>query len=152
MGSHRGDHDLAGHLRPGNPAPAAVKPSIRARKIASGFCPTGPVLVTPDEFVDRDDIELSCFLNGEEVQRGRTSDLIFSIPDLVEYLSHATTLYPGDLILTGTPSGIGATRNPPRFLSAGDVLESRVTGVGEMRHVFAADPHVNESAAVLSRA
>src|SRR5947207_2440057 len=82
----------------------------------------GPPVVTLDELDDPDDLELGCRVNGEEVQKGRTSDLIFSVPELIARLSSVVTLRPGDLIFTGTPSGVGAGRTPPRFLRPGDVL------------------------------
>ena len=79
----------------------------------------------------------ACCMSGRaQVQKGRTSDLIFSVPGLIARLSSVVTLRPGDLIFTGTPSGVGAGRTPPRFLRPGDVLTSSVQGVGEMRHVF----------------
>lgn len=106
------------------------KPQFSLAKSFPGFGPVGPVLVTPDEFDDPDDLELSCILNGEVVQRARTSDMIFGISELIESLSTILPLLPGDLIFTGTPSGIGSARSPQRFLAPGDVLESSVEGVG----------------------
>ena len=103
-------------------------------KSFSGFGPTGPFLVTVDDVPDRDDLELGCSVNGEEVQKARTSDLIFPVPELVSRLSHIVTLWPGDLIFTGTPSGVGYARTPPRFLHAGDLLTSYVEGIGELRN------------------
>ena len=103
-------------------------------KSFTGFGPTGPFLVTADDVPDRDDLELGCSVNGEEVQKARTSDLIFPVPELVSRLSHIVTLWPGDLIFTGTPSGVGYARTPPRFLHAGDVLTSYVEGIGELRN------------------
>ena len=103
-------------------------------KSFTGFGPTGPFLVTVDEVPDRDDLELGCSLNGEEVQKARTSDLIFPVPELVSRLSHIVTLWPGDLIFTGTPAGVGYARTPPRFLHAGDVVTSYIEGVGELRN------------------
>jgi 2,4-diketo-3-deoxy-L-fuconate hydrolase len=103
-------------------------------KSFSGFGPTGPFLVTADDVPDRDDLELGCSVNGEEVQKARTSDLIFPVPELVNRLSHIVTLWPGDLIFTGTPSGVGYARTPPRFLHPGDVLRSYIEGVGELRN------------------
>jgi 2,4-didehydro-3-deoxy-L-rhamnonate hydrolase len=94
------------------------------------------VLVTADEFPDPDDIALACRLNGEEVQNSRTSQMLLSVPELVVYLSSVTTLLPGDVIFTGTPSGIGMTRTPPRYLAPGDQLESLIEGVGAMSHTF----------------
>jgi 2,4-didehydro-3-deoxy-L-rhamnonate hydrolase len=108
-------------------------------KSFSGFGPTGPFLVTVDEVPDRDDLELGCSVNGEEVQKARTSDLIFPVPELVSRLSHIVTLWPGDLIFTGTPAGVGYARTPPRFLHPGDVVTSYVEGVGELRNPCVGD-------------
>ena len=107
-------------------------PQFGLGKSLPGFGPTGPELVTIDEIDDPDDLEVICLVNGEEMQRGRTNDLIFSVPRLIEYLSDVTELYPGDVIMTGTPSGIGHTRKPPVYLQPGDVLESRIVGLGTM--------------------
>jgi 2,4-didehydro-3-deoxy-L-rhamnonate hydrolase len=98
------------------------------------FGPMGPCLVTPDELPRPDDLELGCGVNGEVVQRGRTADMIFSVPRIVAELSSVLPLLPGDVIFTGTPAGIGATRKPPVFLKAGDVLESHVEGIGTLRN------------------
>lgn len=106
-------------------------------KSFAGFAPVGPVLVTPDEFDDPDDIELGCLLNGEVVQHSRTSDLVFPVPEIIARLSEVVELTPGDAIFTGTPSGVGVGRSPQRFLSPGDELVTYATGVGEMRHTFA---------------
>jgi 2,4-didehydro-3-deoxy-L-rhamnonate hydrolase len=103
-------------------------------KSFAGFGPTGPFLVTPDEVPDRDDLELGCSVNGEEVQKARTSDLIFPVPELVSRLSHIVTLWPGDLIFTGTPAGVGFARTPPWFLHPGDVVTSYIEGIGELRN------------------
>jgi 2,4-didehydro-3-deoxy-L-rhamnonate hydrolase len=110
-------------------------PQFGLAKSYPGFGPTGPMLVTPDEFTDPDDLELVCSLSGETVQSGRTSGMLFSVPSLVAWLSHVTPLYPGDLIFTGTPSGIGASRTPPRFLRPGDELDSHIEGIGSLRQV-----------------
>jgi 2,4-didehydro-3-deoxy-L-rhamnonate hydrolase len=103
-----------------------------------GFAPIGPVLVTPDELLDRDDLELGCSINGEQVQKGRTSEMVFSVPELISRLSAVTPLLPGDVIFTGTPAGVGLGRNPQRFLAAGDELHSYIVGIGEMHHRFVA--------------
>jgi 2,4-diketo-3-deoxy-L-fuconate hydrolase len=95
-----------------------------------------PSVVTPDEFTDPGDLALTCTLNGETVQEGRTGDMIFGLAELVAHLSAVLPLLPGDLVFTGTPPGIGAARTPPRFLRAGDVLVSSVEGIGQMRHDF----------------
>ena len=113
-------------------------PQFSLGKSFPGFAPTGPYLVTVDGLDDPDDLAISCTLNGETVQSGRTSELIFGVPALVEQLSGIVTLLPGDLIFTGTPSGIGAGRTPPRFLAPGDELVSTVTGVGSITTRFSA--------------
>ena len=99
------------------------------------YAPIGPWIVTPDEFAAPDDIAIRCMLNGEEVQRGRTSQCIFSVAELVSWTSRACTLKVGDLIFTGTPPGVGYSRTPARFLADGDVLETVVEGIGAMRNV-----------------
>lgn len=103
-----------------------------------GFGPIGPGLVTVDEFADPDDLELGCLVNGESVQKARTSSMIFPIPVIVAKLSQIVTLLPGDVIFTGTPAGVGVGMKPPRFLQAGDELVTWCTGIGEMRHRFVA--------------
>ena len=105
-------------------------PQFSLGKSFPGFGPTGPWVITPDELDDPDDLALSCTVNGEEVQKSRTSDLIFGVDALVHLLSSITPLLPGDLIFTGTPSGVGGTRTPPRFLGPGDELVSTVEGIG----------------------
>lgn len=108
-------------------------PQFGMAKSYPGFGPTGPVLVTPDEFPDPDDLEIGCMLNGETMQRDRTSGMVFPVPALVSWLSQITPLFPGDLIFTGTPCGIGMSRTPPRFLRPGDHLVSSVEGIGSIR-------------------
>jgi 2-keto-4-pentenoate hydratase/2-oxohepta-3-ene-1,7-dioic acid hydratase in catechol pathway len=97
-----------------------------------GFGPMGPWLVTPDEFENPDDLEITCSVNGEIVQRSRTSDMVFGVPRLIAELSAVTPLLPGDVLFTGTPAGIGATRQPPRFLKPGDVITSTIEGIGSL--------------------
>lgn len=103
-------------------------------KSRPGFGPMGPWLVTPDELADPDDLALGCAVDGETVQDARTSDLVFSVPRLVAELSAVLPLWPGDVIFTGTPAGIGATRQPPRFLQPGEVITSWVEGIGTIRN------------------
>src|SRR3954453_6066942 len=122
-------------------------PQFTLGKSLPRFGPIGPALVTADAFEDPNDLELGCSINGEEVQRARTSDFIFSIAELIEYLSAMTVLFPGDVIMTGTPSGIGSSRTPPRFLAPGDVVESWVEGIGGMRHTIVRDAQVDAAAA-----
>jgi 2-keto-4-pentenoate hydratase/2-oxohepta-3-ene-1,7-dioic acid hydratase in catechol pathway len=112
-------------------------PQFSLGKSYPAFSPIGPEIVSVDEFADPDDLELGCQLNGQLVQKGRTSDLIFSVPELVARLSAVLPLLPGDLIFTGTPAGVGHARNPRQYLRAGDRLDSWVEGIGEMHHTFA---------------
>lgn len=99
-----------------------------------GYGPIGPVVVTPDELPDRDDLALRCTLDAEVVQEGRTSDMVFPVPRLIAELSAVVPLLPGDVIFTGTPAGVGAGRQPPRFLQPGQVLESTIEGIGTIRN------------------
>jgi 2-keto-4-pentenoate hydratase/2-oxohepta-3-ene-1,7-dioic acid hydratase in catechol pathway len=111
-------------------------PQFSLGKSFPGFGPTGPWLVTPDEFDDPDDLALTCRLNAEVVQSSRTSDLIFSVPEIIERVSAITPMLPGDLVFTGTPSGVGMGRTPPRYLAPGDVVESTIEGVGTIVTTF----------------
>jgi 2-keto-4-pentenoate hydratase/2-oxohepta-3-ene-1,7-dioic acid hydratase in catechol pathway len=107
-------------------------------KSYAGFGPTGPWLVTPDEVPDPDDLGLGCSIDGETVQDARTNDLVFTVPRLIAELSAIVTLLPGDIIFTGTPSGVGVARTPPRFLQPGQVVESWIEGIGRMRTTLTA--------------
>ena len=98
--------------------------------------PVGPCIVTSDEIDHAQDLRISCSINGEIMQDGRTSDLLFSPEELVSYISQFTTLLPGDLIATGTPSGVGMAKNPKRFLASGDVLVSEIEGIGTLSSRF----------------
>jgi 2-keto-4-pentenoate hydratase/2-oxohepta-3-ene-1,7-dioic acid hydratase in catechol pathway len=93
------------------------------------FCPMGPWLVTADE-VNGQDTNVRCFVNGEKRQDASTRDLIFDIPTLIEVLSAGITLYPGDIIATGTPVGVGIGFKPPKYLVAGDVVRVEIDGIG----------------------
>jgi 2-keto-4-pentenoate hydratase/2-oxohepta-3-ene-1,7-dioic acid hydratase in catechol pathway len=115
-------------------------------KSFEGFAPIGPALLTLDEFEDRNDIELQTILSGEVMQHSRTAHLIFSVPQIVAYLSRILPLLPGDLIFTGTPSGIGWSRDPQRFITTADELVSQASGIGEMRHRFTARIEVASTA------
>jgi 2,4-diketo-3-deoxy-L-fuconate hydrolase len=119
---------------------AGPAPQFSLGKSFPGFAPLGPCVVTLDELPDRDDLELGCFLDGEQLQKGRTRDLIFSVPVLIERLSAVVPLSPGDLIFTGTPSGVGAARNPRRFISPGQELVTWIEGIGRIRNTFVAGP------------
>lgn len=103
-----------------------------------GFGPTGPWLVTLDEFANPDDLELGCSVNGDQMQKARTSYLIISVPQLIAKLSAVVTLLPGDIIFTGTPAGVGMGRDPQRWLAPGDEVVSYVEGIGELRQRFVA--------------
>jgi 2-keto-4-pentenoate hydratase/2-oxohepta-3-ene-1,7-dioic acid hydratase in catechol pathway len=111
-------------------------PQFGLGKSFPGFAPMGPWLVTPEEFVNPDDLELGCSINGEEVQKGRTGDLIFSVPSLISKLSAVLPLLPGDVIFTGTPAGVGLGRTPQRFLADGEELVSHIEGIGELHQTF----------------
>lgn len=102
------------------------------------FAPIGPFLVTKDEIKDSHKLRLWLKLNGEMLQDGNTDDLIFGIPKLVSYISQFMTLLPGDIISTGTPSGVGLGFNPPKYLKPGDVMELGIDGLGTCRQVVKA--------------
>lgn len=116
-------------------------PQFSLGKSYPGFAPIGPWLVTPDAVADPDDLELGCRIGEEVVQLGRTRDQIFAVPELIARLSAVCPLLPGDLIFTGTPSGVGFARTPPRYLAPGDVLTSHIEGIGELRNTMAAGPN-----------
>jgi 2,4-diketo-3-deoxy-L-fuconate hydrolase len=103
------------------------------------YGPIGPYLVTRDEVTDPQSLRLWLEVDGEKMQDGNTSTMIFSVKHLVSYLSHFFTLHPGDIITTGTPSGVGMSRNPPKFLQAGQSVRLEVQGLGEQRQRFVAD-------------
>ena len=106
-------------------------------KSMDGFAPMGPWLVTRDEIPDPQTLEVFCWLNGTQMQHGRTADMLFPVATLIAYLSRFMTLEPGDVITTGTPAGIGAFRKPPVYLQPGDLLRFEVTQVGSMEHLIA---------------
>ncbi len=118
-------------------------PQFSLGKSFPGFGPMGPWLVTPDEFDNPDDLALSCTIDGETVQSSRTSDLIFSVPRLIEELSSIVTLLPGDVIFTGTPSGVGNARTPKRFLKPGEVLVSTIEHIGSITTTLTGVPNGN---------
>jgi 2-keto-4-pentenoate hydratase/2-oxohepta-3-ene-1,7-dioic acid hydratase in catechol pathway len=126
-------------------------PQFSLGKSFPGSGPIGPWVATLDEIADRDAIPLSCELNGERVQGGTTAEMIFSVPELIAYVSGICTLLPGDLLFTGTPAGVGARRTPPRFLRPDDVLVSRVDGVGEIVQRFVAGPEEQIDAKAMAK-
>jgi len=103
------------------------------------FAPMGPAIVSADEIADPHNLDISLTINGETLQHSNTKNLIFRIPDLIEYLSGVFTLESGDVISTGTPAGVGFARKPPRFLQPGDEVVVRVQGLGELRNPVAAE-------------
>jgi len=103
-------------------------------KSLDGYCPMGPCLVTADEVPDPHALPLRCWVNGALKQEGNTRDLIFDLPAILEWLSLGLTLLPGDIIATGTPSGVGFARTPPEYLQPGDVVECEVEGIGRIRN------------------
>ena len=111
-------------------------PQFSLGKSFPGFGPTGPWLVTPDEFDDRDDLAIACTLSGDEVQSARTSMMLYDVPELIARLSAVCVLLPGDLIFSGTPAGIGNRRIPQRFIGADDVLVSEIEGIGSLTTRF----------------
>ena len=117
---------------------AGPAPQFGLGKSFPNYGPTGPVLVTADSLDNRNAIQLGCSVNGVEMQNGNTDTLIFSIESLISRLSAIVTFYPGDIIFTGTPAGVGLGRSPQVFLNPGDVLTTWATGIGEMRHEIVA--------------
>ena len=103
------------------------------------FAPIGPWIVTADEIEDPHNLEISLTIDGEELQHSNTKNLIFRIPELIAHLSSVFTLEPGDIIATGTPSGVGFARKPPRYLKAGDTCTVRIDGIGELTNPVVAE-------------
>ncbi len=103
-------------------------------KSLDGFCPIGPAIVTADEIPDPQALRLACRVNGATKQDSSTAQMIFGVATIVETLSRAMTLEPGDVIATGTPAGVGFARQPPEFLKAGDVVECEIENIGVLRN------------------
>jgi 2-keto-4-pentenoate hydratase/2-oxohepta-3-ene-1,7-dioic acid hydratase in catechol pathway len=103
------------------------------------FAPMGPAIVTADEIADPHALDIQMIINGEVLQSSNTSQLIFRIPDLIEYLSGVFTLEPGDIVSTGTPSGVGFSKTPPRWLRPGDDVVVKIAGLGELRNPVRAE-------------
>lgn len=99
------------------------------------FCPMGPWIVTADE-IDGRNTRVRCWVNGELRQDGPTENMIFDIPTLIETISRGITLYPGDIIATGTPAGVGMGLNPPRYIAKGDVIRVEIDGIGHIENRF----------------
>jgi acylpyruvate hydrolase len=113
------------------------EPQWTRAKGFDGSCPYGPWITTADELGDPHDLALRTWVNGELRQDSRTSDLIFKVPELVAFISEACTLEPGDLILTGTPSGVGMALDPPQFLTSGDTVRIEIERLGSIEHSVA---------------
>jgi 2-keto-4-pentenoate hydratase/2-oxohepta-3-ene-1,7-dioic acid hydratase in catechol pathway len=103
------------------------------------FCPMGPWIVTRDEIEDPHDLDISLVIGGETLQKSNTRELVFRIPRLIEYVSSAVTLEPGDVFATGTPGGVGFARRPPRWLKPGEEVIVRIGKIGELRNVTIAE-------------
>ena len=104
------------------------------------FCPLGPVLVTTDEIPNPNALRIGTRVNGETLQDCSTSDMIFDIPTILEFMSASTTLLPGTVILTGTPHGVGMARIPRRWLAPGDIVEIEIEKIGVLRNPVAEEP------------
>jgi acylpyruvate hydrolase len=113
------------------------EPQWTRAKGADGFCPWGPWITTADEVPDPEALGLRTWVNGELRQDASTSDLIFGIAEIVRFLAETCTLEPGDLILTGTPSGVGTWQDPPQFLGSGDVVRIEIDRLGAIEHAVA---------------
>jgi 2-keto-4-pentenoate hydratase/2-oxohepta-3-ene-1,7-dioic acid hydratase in catechol pathway len=103
------------------------------------FAPMGPYLVSADEIADPHALDISLRIGSETLQRSNTRELIFKIPDLIEYISSVVTLEPGDVVATGTPAGVGFARKPPRYLKPGDEVVVAIEGLGELRNPVVAE-------------
>jgi acylpyruvate hydrolase len=113
------------------------EPQWTRAKGADGFCPYGPWITTVDEIPDPHALKLRTWVNGELRQDSDTSNLIFKVPELVAFIAETCTLEPGDLILTGTPAGVGMGMDPPRFLTSGDVVRIEIERLGAIEHAVA---------------
>jgi 2-keto-4-pentenoate hydratase/2-oxohepta-3-ene-1,7-dioic acid hydratase in catechol pathway len=103
-------------------------------KTPDTFCPIGPVLVTADEVGDPQDLRVRTTIGDEELQNGYTGDMIFPVAQLIADMTRVMTLEPGDIIASGTPSGVGAARTPPRWLKEGDVVRVEIDRVGVLEN------------------
>ncbi|MGC1954482.1 MAG: fumarylacetoacetate hydrolase family protein, partial [Gammaproteobacteria bacterium] len=107
-------------------------PQFSLGKSRETFGPIGPAIVSLDSFADPNDLQITCEVAGERMQDSRTTDMIFAVPELVSYLSGVCQLQPGDLIFTGTPRGVGAVREPRRYLQVGETIVSTIEDVGSL--------------------
>ena len=109
-------------------------PQFSLGKSLDTFGPFGPAVVSLDTVANPNDLAITCDVSGERMQDARTSDMVFSVPELIAYLSSKCPLEPGDIIFTGTPAGVGSTRTPRRYLQAGEEIVSTIEGVGTLRN------------------
>ncbi|MBW4079400.1 MAG: fumarylacetoacetate hydrolase family protein [Acidobacteria bacterium] len=126
VGQDFSDRDL--QLR-GTPAQFSLGKSHK------NFAPVGPWITTRDEIADPNDLRVTCDVNGHRFQDSTTGDMVFSVPELIAYLSSICELQPGDLIFTGSPHGVGQGQHPPVFLKSGDLIETAISGLGSIRNV-----------------
>jgi 2-keto-4-pentenoate hydratase/2-oxohepta-3-ene-1,7-dioic acid hydratase in catechol pathway len=111
---------------------ANTPPQFSLGKSRAGFTPIGPWITDAASLTTRGNLEMTCRVSGEIMQHTQTDDMIFEIPEIISYLSSICELFPGDVIYTGTPSGVGAGRTPQRFLHAGDVIETTIQDLGKL--------------------
>jgi 2-keto-4-pentenoate hydratase/2-oxohepta-3-ene-1,7-dioic acid hydratase in catechol pathway len=117
---------------------AGPVPQFALGKSYRTFGPIGPWLVTPDDLQRRDDLELQCSVAGRVLQKGRTSQMIFSVSELIAQISQVCPMLPGDLLFTGTPSGVGLARKPQEYLHPGTTLISEIEGIGRLTNPIVA--------------
>lgn len=120
---------------------ASTPPQFSLGKSYPAFGPIGPWLVSVDELSDRDNLEIGCYVNGEQVQKATTAEMIFPVAEVISRLSQVVSFLPGDVIFTGTPAGVGAGRKPPRFLAVGDRLTTYIQDIGEITNVLVEAGH-----------
>ena len=107
-----------------------------AGKAIDAFLPMGPMLITPDELGDPQQLPIRCWVNGELRQDGSTADMIFGVAELIAYVTRTMTLEPGDVLVTGTPGGVGMSSSPPRYLSEGDEVSVEIGALGRLSNRF----------------
>ena len=116
-------------------------------KCFDSFCPIGPAVVTTEEIPDPQNLDLVTTLNGKVMQSGNTADMIFSVAELISFVSQDTTLLPGTLILTGTPPGSGITHNPPVYLQNGDQVQVEIENIGQLSNPVVSEVSIHDEAA-----
>jgi 2-keto-4-pentenoate hydratase/2-oxohepta-3-ene-1,7-dioic acid hydratase in catechol pathway len=124
-------------------------PQFSIAKSYKGFAPTGPWITSSDEVADSGNLSMTCSRGDEVLQQGTTRNLVFNLPYLIHHLSSIVELYPGDLIFTGTPDGVGFGRSPQQYLLPGDELVSSIEGLGEIRQRFVARSETENGAQIL---